>query len=671
MRVVSLSALGRRRNRYIAGLAAIIGLGVTAWVISGIFAKADTAVTASFQAETGSIANCAAQVTDATAAGGGSVQFGGTGCTPAVYGASLPISYNLASLGGTQRFVATNGNDSSGNGTSGAPYATLAKAISVAVNNDSIVIRGGTYRGQANISVPANKTLRIIAYPGETPVFNGAQVVTGGWNTEGSYRYISYARRAVTDGSGISFVSGQNLTGDGVGKYADQAWVGGTQLRQVSAKASLANGTFWVDQTNNRLYMTATNAGQPSVEVTQLNRFMYVNSPRTSIEGIRVTRYSNNGGDYGVFIFAPTADNTIMRDVEVSEYAYLGVLYDGSSNRNDGGLMDRVTMTGGNWMGLSLNGTDNFTIQNSKLTNMNQFNEFTHDPQSGAVKTARTWHTKIIANSISGNKSPGVWFDISNYHAIIANNTMINNDGAAVFYEISDDLLLANNYIYSSIASAQPVKLAGSSGLKLVNNTIIGGRDPVGIYTDERSKTGCSNPANPPCGSWGNLRDSYHPLLATMDWIPRLDLMVNNIIAYPAGNGYCSGRAPVCITQRNSDAYVPINNTIHKADASRGIPQTQINGNVYANGTDKIISINEPAGRYTTLTAFSAAMAGAPVGIGGFETLGRYGDSYVGADGTPTAALTALHSSAFAVPVNADLNVYIPAGTKHYGVTWK
>ena len=46
----------------------------------------------------------------------------------------------------------------------------------------------------------------------------------------------------VTDGSGISFTSGQNLAGDRVGKYADQVWIGGAQLRQVSTKAAVVAG---------------------------------------------------------------------------------------------------------------------------------------------------------------------------------------------------------------------------------------------------------------------------------------------------------------------------------------------------------------------------------------------------------------------------------------------
>jgi hypothetical protein len=205
----------------------------------------------------------------------------------------------------------------------------------------------------------------------------------------------------------------------------------------------------------------------------------------------------------------------------------------------------------------------------------------------------------------------------------------------------------------------------------MINNTIIGGRDPIGVYTDDRSMPGCADPANPACGPWGHLRDSYHPYLDTMDWIPRIDLMINNVVGYATGSSFCGGTPALCFTQRNTDAYVPIEWTIHPANYNgTGRPQTLINGNVYANGTAKIIAINEPSGSYTTTSAFATAMAGAPVSISGFETMGLYGNSYINPDGTPTAALDAVHNNAYPVPTDNVINQFVPAGNKHYGVTY-
>ena len=585
------------------------------------------------------------------------------------YGATLPISYTLSSLPGTVRYVATTGSDTA-SGSSSAPYATLTKAVSSSVSGDSIVIRGGTYR-QGNVSVPSSKTLRIVAYPGEIPVFNGAQTAAS-WTADGSLRYTSYTPRPVTDGGGISFSTGQNLTGDGVGKYPDQAWIGSTQLRQVSARASVVDGTFWVDRTNGRLYLTAVDAAKSGIEVSNRNVFLGIQATGTTVEGLRVTRFSNGGGDYGVIRFDNPSTRVTLRNLEISESAFNAVTVTGSGGTfSDGSRLDHVTVTTSNWMGVALNYTDNVTLDGVKITNMNQFGEFAASPASGALKTSRTHYTTVKNSYIAGNNSKGLWFDQSNYRTVVANNEILDNTDSGVFFEISDNLLLINNYIRAT-GTAKGLKGAGSSGLRIVNNTFVGGSDPIRIYADNRSIPGCADPAEPICdNSYSSDRDTQRPRQATIDWMPRLDLMLNNIVAYPTSRGSCSaGRPPACITLENDAASVTIQSVIHKAEAARGIPQTVMNGNVYANGTGPVWGVNTTA--YATPAEFSTAMAAAPVSITGLEAVGsKAGNSWVNADGSPTSALSAVHGQAIAVPTTADINLYIPAGTKHYGVTWK
>lgn len=196
--------------------------------------------------------------------------------TPTV-GAVLPITYDLSSLTGTIRYVAPNGSDSN-NGTSiNSPVATLSRAISLTTTaNSTIVVRGGEYRNQNTLSISGSgrNGLKIIAYPGEIPVFIGSQAVSSssGWTTEGSLRYRSYTPRPLQDGGGVSFSntsSMTNLTGDGVGRYADQAWQGDTPLKQVLNKNQVTDGKFFVDRSNNRLYMTAADVSKGSIETSR------------------------------------------------------------------------------------------------------------------------------------------------------------------------------------------------------------------------------------------------------------------------------------------------------------------------------------------------------------------------------------------------------------------
>jgi hypothetical protein len=146
--------------------------------------------------------------------------------------------------------------------------------------------------------------------------------------------------------------------------------------------------------------------------------------------------------------------------------------------------------------------------------------------------------------------------------------------------------------------------------------------------------------------------------------MPRIDLMLNNVVAYPTSNGYC-GNTVVCFLHTNGTATAPLNTVIHKADAARGIPQTVIDGNVYANGTG--VAVNAGGVGYLSHSAFGTGMAGSPVLIPGIDARGKTGNTWVNPDGTPTSALSAKNSEAAAVPTDSRINKYIPAGTRAYG----
>jgi hypothetical protein len=102
--------------------------------------------------------------------------------------------------------------------------------------------------------------LHIIAYPGEIPVFNGAAVASG------------WLPRAMTFATSPMLSSGHGRERDqllhrskrqgsadlfpyDVGKYPDQAWSGPSSLRQVTTKAEVMPGKFYVETSNDRLYL--------------------------------------------------------------------------------------------------------------------------------------------------------------------------------------------------------------------------------------------------------------------------------------------------------------------------------------------------------------------------------------------------------------------------------
>lgn len=391
---------------------------------------------------------------------------------------------------------------------------------------------------------------------------------------------------------------------------------------------------------------------------------------------------SNSLGDYGVVrIEHPTSRTTPLKNIRLENVEIVGsamqavqTLVSDSAGYSrtypqdiiDGVTFRNVTIADSNWMGIASNWTDGLTLDQVRITRSNMAGEFKNSPQSGALKTSRNREIRVLDSEIKDNNSHGLWFDQSNYDVVVAGNTITGNNGSAVFWEISDKLLMVDNYVSAPASGANAVKIAGASGVRLVNNTLVGGRDVLGVYTDSRSKPGCADPSQPLCtSSYSSDRDGVRPKLATMDWMPRIDLMINNIVAHPTGTGYCSGSAAMCLTTSNAGATAPVQSILHQAEAARGIPETIIDGNVYVNGSGAVVRAG--SGSYTTAAAWSAALAVSPYSLTGRESTAKAGTGWVNSLGDPTALLAAAHDDAIPAPNDALINTFAPTGTRHYG----
>jgi len=115
-------------------------------------------------------------------------------------------------------YVATNGNDTTGNGSINNPYATLAKAVGLANPGELVYVRGGKYAVGSKISLSkktgtATQTIRIRAYPGETPTFDCSST-PGGTDclSISGYYYQLYGLVITNAGHNSVNISGNNNT---------------------------------------------------------------------------------------------------------------------------------------------------------------------------------------------------------------------------------------------------------------------------------------------------------------------------------------------------------------------------------------------------------------------------------------------------------------------------
>jgi hypothetical protein len=103
---------------------------------------------------------------------------------------ALFFSFSMAGLAQTTYYVSPLGADAN-NGSIGAPFLTLAKAVSVTANNSNTIIylRGGTHNYTARVTIANTKNgtaatrIRVFAYPGDPrPVLNFSSMATSSSN---------------------------------------------------------------------------------------------------------------------------------------------------------------------------------------------------------------------------------------------------------------------------------------------------------------------------------------------------------------------------------------------------------------------------------------------------------------------------------------------------------
>ena len=110
---------------------------------------------------------------------------------------SVPTGYGEFSVTYTNGsetlvYVATNGSDTTGDGSLGNPWGTLVKALSMVSANTVIYVRGGSYPYCQKLGMSGwSNWVTVKNYPGETASFDGIDF---------SFNYLSYPSNFRIDG---------------------------------------------------------------------------------------------------------------------------------------------------------------------------------------------------------------------------------------------------------------------------------------------------------------------------------------------------------------------------------------------------------------------------------------------------------------------------------------
>ena len=382
------------------------------------------------------------------------------------------------------------GSDSSGDGSVGNPYATLAAAIAAASAGNTIVLRAGSYpEGSAPNSqgngVTVDKQLTIQPYPGEAVWFEGSDVFTS-WAASGSAWRTAWTYTFNHSGT-YSWAGGTTMVNPTypMSRYPEQVWIADIAQTQVATLAEVVAGTFYVDEANDWLYV----GSDPTLaEVRASTRCVAItvagSGSSTTIRGIGFRRYAPQVPDQGVVKL--NRGSCVLEHCQIDDSATVGVGVYGDTYNDC--TVRYCTINRPGLMGVKGEKANGVIIEHCLITEANH-QRFSYGQSAGGIKLTRCQTPTVRGNVIDRAWGPGIWGDQSCYDADIVSNDVTDCDGAGISYENCAVALIANNLITGRAGSTttKGVHVLGANGVQAWNNTIAGCRETLVIQHDYRT----------------------------------------------------------------------------------------------------------------------------------------------------------------------------------------
>ena len=479
-------------------------------------------------------------------------------------GKTIPKTNYAIPAGAT--FMSPTGNDANDGKSVNTPVKTINSAVAKTAAGGTIIMRGGDYRDwyQPNGYTPGliNKSLTIQAYPGESPWFNGSDIVSDGWTSDGaghwyrqwetptfcggqyySYSIAPYTPQRRADGTNdpnikqttCMYEDAANDPAYPMAGDPQQAFINDVRQQEVASLAQVADGKFYYDWSARRMYIGVDPAGK-KVELSARPAAFILTGADTdthALKGIGFKRYATNGSE-GTFtggavyitrktliensVFAENATNgiafsspkpgTIFRNNVVAFNGGTGMAANGSSSnpagvRNDFQVESSI-FNSNNWERGGLNCNRACGPSGIKMAHMVGF----------------TVKNNIFENQFS--RAPGMWCDQNCSDMVTVNNVVRNNGGPGIFYEVGNKGIIANNLVYNN--DGPGINIA-SANIKVYNNTVVDKYGPyvegIRVYDDSRTP-----PSPTSVWPWYDSAHDNGPNTAGIE-------IVNNVLAGP------------------------------------------------------------------------------------------------------------------------------------------
>lgn len=417
-------------------------------------------------------------------------------------------------------YVAPTGSDLNP-GTTAKPFRTISAATKAAKSGGTVVLRGGVYHEQA--IVYAHDRLTVEAYPGETVWLDGSSVVSG-W-TKSNNVWVKSGWTTFFDASPTYTTGAPDSTEENwqwinpahpMASHPDQIWVDGKALTQVSTRAAVTSGTFFVDQPAKQLVL-GSDPTKRKIEASTLSQAMSIRSKNSLIRGIGVRRYATSVpmmGAISTYFSGVTLENMTIVD-NATTGLFIGA---------DKARLKHVTVRNNGLLGIGASHADDLTVD-SVLSASNNSQHFNNAPVSGAFKITKSRDVSIRNSAFVNNFGQGPWFDESVHNANFSHNDVIANTGDGLVLELSARFTIADNLIADNGGDAVAVLNSGDAAIW--NNTAVGNGGGIDISQDQRLASDLSLP--------GHDKRQHLPD-PTVPWVVKNVSVINNVISVNQGD---------------------------------------------------------------------------------------------------------------------------------------
>jgi hypothetical protein len=401
-------------------------------------------------------------------------------------------------------------------GSANQPVRTLNRAVSLANDGGTIVLRGGEYRDWYTNPAGTSygivmKALTFQAYPGELPWLDGSDVIAAEqwtkvgknlwsmpWSTpefcDGQYYSRPLTKQLETPNSGpcahydMSRDPGNRLAVD-----PQMAFVDDRPLHQAASPKKLAATSFYYDHSQRQIYL-AVDPVQHQVELSRRPVALVLgNRQNYRVLGLGFRKYASN--EYGRLTSGALrilASSSLVENSVFARNAAGGLAY---SNPGPGSVVRRSVFAANGYTGLAANGASSTGQRNDMLVSDNVFSgnnaeKFgtgcTVSCGQAAAKFAHMVGLTLIRNVVEKSRgaSSGLWCDLDCTDTkIIYNLVQDNAGGPGIIYEVSDTGLLAANQV---IRNKYGITVA-SANTNVYNNTLVDNRQGFRVYDDRRT----------------------------------------------------------------------------------------------------------------------------------------------------------------------------------------